>query len=75
MRALAAFACSLTLTGCFDVHGRVGDADAGAPIDSGRYFTDCWEALSRGESGDACSFGESCGDASRGAASPSPGAR
>ncbi len=73
MRALAVFACSLTLTGCFDVHGRVGDEDAGAPIDSGRFFTDCWAALSGGENGDACSFDDSCGDVLPGCGEPEPG--
>lgn len=62
MRALALFACSLTLAGCFDMHGRHDDDDGGTPIDSGRFFTDCHDALWSGASGDACSFAESCSD-------------
>lgn len=60
MRSLALLACSLTVAGCFDTHGRPSDDDAGVPPPP---FTSCREALDHGENGDPCDFDGSCGDA------------
>jgi hypothetical protein len=65
MRAplLLPLAFSLLLAGCFDAHGRFGEDDAGPPpIDSGRYFAECHDALWGGSEGDACDFDDSCSD-------------